>query len=213
MAARAAAAQFYLAQHGVGEAPAAARPGPRRRDPGADDGEGLRRHLLQRYKLGKMTAASLCTIAWHATRAGAKGVDDLASPPDSTNHAEFLRSAINARQAKTFYFAKVPLWDQEKEERCLFPFPMALPHEEFARLYPSSPGDYDVMAVEQWDLPLTYMEHQVYMDKGSLAVPLGYFSDAVPHTNRDSFIAYYWSNTLTGERHLICSLRIHAYDS
>jgi len=35
----------------------------------------------------------------------------------------------------------------------------------------------------------------------------GTFSDAVPHTKRDSFFAFYWSNILDGERILICALR------
>ena len=38
-------------------------------------------------------------------------------------------------------------------------------------------------------------------------MPAGFFSDAVPHTKKDSFIAFYWGTMLTPTRHLICVLR------
>eukprot|EP00969_Alexandrium_andersonii_P161011 7115508-Alexandrium_andersonii.AAC.1 len=40
-----------------------------------------------------------------------------------------------------------------------------------------------------------------------MAVPVGYFSDGAPHTKKDSFMAFYWSNVLTQKRHLITVLR------
>lgn len=57
-------------------------------------------------------------------------------------------------------------------------------------------------------LPHTYRAHPVTQSKGEdCSVALGYFSDAVPHTKRDSFFCFYWSNLLTHTRYLICVVR------
>ena len=52
-----------------------------------------------------------------------------------------------------------------------------------------------------------YSAHAVVRAKGDKAAPVGYLSDAVPHTKKNSFYAFDWSNTLSGERYLICVLR------
>eukprot|EP00959_Pyramimonas_sp_CCMP1952_P129839 2715433-Pyramimonas_sp.AAC.1 len=71
--------------------------------PNVDNGVGLRKHLLQLFKEGKLSATAVCSTSWHATNAGARGVSDLALHPDSTHHSDHLRRAINARAASSFY--------------------------------------------------------------------------------------------------------------
>ena len=208
MAGKAAAAMHELQESGLldFQVPQAKR--PRAAPTGNDGGAGLRRHLTDRYKHGKLTARSLSTIAWHACRAGATGIEDLALDPSSSNAATHVRRALGARAKSTFYWFDLPLWDHKEEERMLFSFPICLPHEEFASLYKLSPSDFHVEECEDvFDLPPQYYTHEVYRENLHMACPLGYFSDAVPHTKRDSFFAYYWSNSLTGKRHLICSVR------
>ena len=210
MAGKAAAAMEELLESGlIGvQEPQPKRPRAAPAENDNDGGAGLRRHLMDRYKHGKLTARSLCTIAWHATRAGAKGIEDLALDPSSSNAAAHVRRAVGARAKSTFYWFDLPLWDHKEEERLLFSFPICLPHEEFASLYKLSPSDFHVEECEDvFDLPPQYYTHEVYQEHQHMACPIGYFSDAVPHTNRDSFFAYYWSNSLTGKRHLICSVR------
>ena len=97
-------------------------------------GAGLRKYLIQQYKYGKMPAVTVCTIAHFATQAGALGVADLALEPSSQHHAEKLRRALEARSKDTFYIAPVPFMDHETSARKMFPFPICLPHEEFARV-------------------------------------------------------------------------------
>ena len=205
MAGRHAAALAFLEESLVATdcAPPAALQGA-----GRDDGAGLRKYLLQQYKVGKMSATAVAQIAWHATRAGAVGVADLAFDPQiSHKHAELLAQAISTRAAATFYDAGVPLWSHAEEYRFVSSFPMNLPHEEFARQHASNPTDFQIANQEDPQVPPTYFEHPVYKEKGAQACPVGYFSDAVPHTKRDSFFALYWSNCLTGTRYLICSVR------
>eukprot|EP00959_Pyramimonas_sp_CCMP1952_P366838 7683010-Pyramimonas_sp.AAC.1 len=40
------------------------------RDTNVDNGLGIRRHLLEQYKAGLMTATGVCVTAWHAQRGG-----------------------------------------------------------------------------------------------------------------------------------------------
>ena len=165
-------------------------------------------YLLKQYKAGKMPATGVAQLAWHATRAGAVGVADLAFDPQiSHKHAELLAKAIDTRAASTFYHAGVPLWSHAEERRFISTFPMNLPHEEFARQYASTPTEFHIAEQADPQVPPMYFEHPVYAQKGAQACPVGYFSDAVPHTKRDSFFAFYWSNCLTGTRYLICSVR------
>eukprot|EP00959_Pyramimonas_sp_CCMP1952_P199442 4171591-Pyramimonas_sp.AAC.1 len=48
-------------------------------------------------------------------------------------------------------------------------------------------------------LPPTFADHAVVRRHDRVA-PVGYFSDGVPHTRKDSFFAHYFTNILTGRR-------------
>ena len=172
-----------------------------------DLGKGLRTYLLREFRLGRMTSEQVCTLGWHATAAGATGVADLAVRPGLTRQAEHLRQVMNARARDTFYVARIPMWDHTEERRTFFEFPMDLPHEAFARQHGQDPAPFVLHPDQHEHLPPSFFEHEVYIANGDMTVPIGYFSDAVPHTKKDSFFAYYWSNLLDGERNLICSLR------
>ena len=177
---------------------------------GADGGLGLRLFLLDRYKRGLMPASTLASLCWHATRAGASNVADLACKPDSvTAAADHVRRAISARAKSTFYIAQVPMKSSgdEGEQRRLCEFPMNLPHDDFARQYKEAPDEFNIALHADTRVPPGYSRHPVVHAKGALACPVGLFSDGVPHTKRDSFIAWYWSNLLSTKRTLICAVR------
>ena len=157
--------------------------------------------------MGSMPSVSLCTLAWHSTRAGASGVEDLAMDPSQHHHAEHLRKALGARSLSSFYWGRVAIWDYQEEERKMIDFPINAPHDQFASAYLERPTDFQVAAHDDPQLSPLYFRHSVYQRVGHLAAPIGYFSDGVPHSKKDSFFAFYWSNGLTGQRFLICSLR------
>lgn len=81
-------------------------------------------------------------------------------------------------------------------ERRFEDFPFSLPHERFAEEFAKNPAAFEVH--EQ--LPRTYREHPITVAHGPQSKPLGLYSDGVPHTKRDSFLAYYWSSLSSGER-------------
>jgi hypothetical protein len=147
------------------------------------------------YPSGQMSAKTLCDIAWHADRAGASNVSDLAVNPSSVHQAEHLRNVLNTTSPSDFYFADVPMWNHTTQHRELRKYPMSLPHERFA----VECQNFDVCSYQRSDFPPRYWHHPVTLAKGhAKTVPIGYFSDGVPHTKKDSFLAFYWSNLLTG---------------
>ena len=172
-----------------------------------DNGTGLRAYLVKEFKYGNLPAIAVCSIAYHATRAGAVGVEDMAMDPESRHQAEHLRDALNARSSAAFFVGSVPMWDSRTEDRAFSPFPLSLPHEEFARVWAKHPWELDVANAEEDSLPATLYDHPAYHERGDGAVPVGLFSDAVPHTKKESFIVWYWSNLVTRQRRLICALR------
>ena len=141
-----------------------------------DGGRGLRKHLLSRYKKGKLTAQALCTTAYHAVRGGAQGIEDLALDPASHHHAEHLRMAIEARSLDQFYFADIPMHNHENESRELIPFPLSLPHEEFAREFALKPHEFMISEQTSPQLPPTWNSNIIVEENGADRVcPLGYF--------------------------------------
>ena len=137
----------------------AAPPQELQHDKGADEGIGLRSFLLDRYKRGKLPASTLSTLCWHATRAGAANVADLAcSPSQSEKHAaDHVRRAIAVRAKNTFYIAQAPMKCNEEAgvQRLLCEFPMNLPHVDFARQYKEAPDQFKVALHGDPPPPLT----------------------------------------------------------
>eukprot|EP00969_Alexandrium_andersonii_P374177 15485600-Alexandrium_andersonii.AAC.1 len=83
MAGRAAA--FHVGQ-GAASSSSPGPPTKSRLEP--DGGVGLRKYLLQQYHQGKLSAYALCTTAFHATKAGAANMEDLAMDPTGSHQAE-----------------------------------------------------------------------------------------------------------------------------
>ena len=86
----------------VGAAPDLVRPED-------DGGSGLRAYLLAQYKAGHLSAKAVCDLSWHSSNAGAQNVHDLALNPDDHHQADHLRDCIHARSADSFFFADVPM--------------------------------------------------------------------------------------------------------
>jgi hypothetical protein len=151
--------------------------------------DGLRAYLLTRYKSGSLSAKSVCDIAWYSRLAGAAGVDDLAYDPSTAgeHQAEFLRNLFLRIADCAFYRTRVPLWNQTEQIREFHDFPMSLPHERFAQEFEKNPADFCVSNFRNTELPPFFKEHVVTRAKGCLkTTPIGYFSDGVPHTKKDS---------------------------
>ena len=145
MAARAAAALRQIASVSAG-ADVLGYGCPLDPDPGdePDDGVGFRAFLISQYKSGAWPAKAVCVTAWHAMRAGAHGVSDLALDPSSTHHAEHLREALGERRNSQWFRAKIPMWNKVREAKEIIDFPMNLPHDRFSQLYLEDPNQFNI---------------------------------------------------------------------
>ena len=189
-------------------APAASagrRAGPS--DAGLDGGRGLRTYLLSQFQKGQLTAKDVCSISWHSMRAGAAGVGDLALDPSDTHHARHLRHALGMKARELSYVISVPMWCAHTDARVYKDFPLMLPHESFAQNYERQPDEFDVTTVPSDDLPPHYAGHPVTIARGTRSVPIGFYSDGVPHTKKDSMLCFYWNNVLSETRYLIATVR------
>eukprot|EP00959_Pyramimonas_sp_CCMP1952_P097617 2040297-Pyramimonas_sp.AAC.1 len=100
------------------------------------------------------------------------------------------------------------MWDKVQDVRVLRPFQINLPHDVLAREAELHPDEWDPTKHDHADFPSTLQMHPVFLDKGaSKTVPLGYYSDGVPYSKKDSFLTHYLSNHLSGKRHLLCTLK------
>ena len=92
--------------------------------------------LIDKWAAGRIGFVDLGTIAWLATRAGAKGVEHLSVKPGSTNAAKTLRLALGLPKMDDILFpARIPLWDSHLEARTIRTMSIKLPHEALARDY------------------------------------------------------------------------------
>ena len=170
-------------------------------------GNGLRKYLLSQYKAGHLNARQLASTCYWSTHGGCFGVADLALHPDIDHAAEHVRAALDVRSLESFYVVDMPVWDHENQVRTHVKFPFNLPHEQVAASFLEDPRQWDPINFDADALPPEFSDHSVVRDGDVRVFPVGYYSDAVPHTRSDSFIAYYLSNGLNARRFLLCSVR------
>ena len=82
--------------------------------PNANSSEkNFRIFCLHQWVIGRLSNKELCTLCWHATQAGASGVQDLALDPSrrGDNHARLIRSRLGLVAAHAqLYYVDVPLY-------------------------------------------------------------------------------------------------------
>ena len=65
-------------------------------------GKILRKNLINSFVCGKMPANSICELAWYITKAGGKGVEDLAYDPNTKcfrkNAAKYLQKSLGMHE-------------------------------------------------------------------------------------------------------------------
>ena len=172
-------------------------------------GRRFRTWLLEKYKYKGMTADDVCTAAYLSSGAGAVGVADLGVDPlaKGGNAARKITRALGWNPDR-LYWSKIPMWDKKSHKRVFLDFPMHPVHESFSSHCQRAPDDFRFEALpEGQNLADVYYGHPVTLAHGDKSFPIGFFSDALPHTKKDSVYCYYWSNIVTGKRHIICVLR------
>ena len=96
-------------------------------------GDELANVLLEMHYAGRMSAKTLCIVAWYAARAGAKGaIGNLALRPSSSS-GHFQRKVDRSQgvnlKAHGFYLVDTPGQRKWEMPRSIYPTPIRLPHE------------------------------------------------------------------------------------
>lgn len=177
-------------------------------------GRFLTAFLLSQHFAGKLSAKSLCIIAWWASRAGAKGsVADFALNPKSTG-GHFQRKVdtvcgVSLKKHK-FYEVSVPSHSRADYSRTSLPHPMRLPHEVVEELAQKTPDLAEKLrqARRSGSLPPAYETHSVVVQHPADAVvPLALFVDGVQFTRRANMVGFFLYDLLTSERRLLTVVR------
>ena len=105
--------------------------------PAEDDGKGLRRYLLDKFKRGEMTAKAVCDVAWFSHGAGASGVADLAYKPSGSHQAEHLMSILRDASGGSVLHRASPDVEPDRGDAGDARFPNEVAPRVFRRCLPS----------------------------------------------------------------------------
>ena len=176
----------------------------------AEAGKQLRTFLLEKYCLDGLPASTVATIAYWCTKAGGLGVQDLAvHPSQAVKHgSEHIKNAagkIYPEPNLTRVFT--PMYVKRETRRVEQDIPVYLPSQAFK--------DYvDDLAAQTWpNMPRLvgdigiYKNHpvvvQAELENNQITVrPIALYWDGVQYTNHDSFMGFYVTNILSGQKFL-----------
>jgi len=101
----------------------------------SDAGLQVRRYLLQRYVLGKLSAVGTCSVATLHTQSGGVGVEDLGLPLSrKRGHAAHLDGIIRGEaDLGKLYVAEVPGFSEKSCRRAKLEVEINLPSQAIAR--------------------------------------------------------------------------------
>jgi len=176
--------------------------------------EEFSKMLTEHYFAGKLSARSTCVIAYWAQRSGLRGpAVELAMPPTSAS-GHFQRHLDKALGLKAHdeKLCKIvmPCYSKhsacrDSREICVLP-----PHEVLYEEVQQQPSMRDMLQqkIDTKEWANVYANHRVVLDNpGEEVYPIALFVDGVPFTQRDSLLAFYSYNLLTGIKHLNAVLR------
>ena len=176
-------------------------------------GEQLAEFLFSMLWSGKMSAKTVCVIAWWATKAGAKGsIKDLAFRPSApTGHFQRKIDSVCGTDLKnhSFYMAEVPGHSKCDYSRTVHEVPVRLPHEVIDKEISEDPDLAKQLAIKVSDgsLPPSYHNHPVVSSSPDPVMPLAFFLDGVVFNKRSSMLAIYLYNTISCRRHMLAAFR------
>ena len=180
---------------------------------GGEAEEELLAFLLERQRVGKMSAKDICTISYWCGRAGLQEVGKLGMRPE-TSSGNFkrkvdgiLKKRLGSPGKKNGYLVPMPSFIRASGERGVHDLFCRPPHE----LVLEEVGQLDVaMALDDWKPPPNYYEHPVVQAmniKGKLVIPLALYLDGVQYGIRDSMLVVTVTNLLTLKKHVVLVIR------
>jgi hypothetical protein len=170
-------------------------------------------HLLLE---GKLSAKSLCTIAYFATAAGAQGViRQYAKDPGGQSgsfqrHIDSVMGVDLGRMRKSMYHISTPGLDKHDAGRSTHDMPVNCPHvcidAEFRRT-PDLEAQVIAKAAAN-EFPPSYYKHKVVREAGGRCVlPTVIYLDGISFTRNDSIWGIFIYSFLSRRRYLMSNIR------
>ena len=182
-----------------------------------DPGQELRRLLLDKFYMGELPASSVAEISHWVTKAGGRGVGDLALAPAQASrhgHEHIVLHAGNLYPESNLTFVQVPLFVKREGRRSTEAVPMVLPSTLFRdfvetkEVLDKSAANYDTLLK---GLPC-YEEHplvqQFRADGAEHSLrPVAIYWDGVQYSVHDSFTGFYVTDILSQQKFVSFLLR------
>ena len=173
----------------------------------------MRRYLVRRYCSGGLSAVDGASTAWHATKAGACGVDDLAVNPDHTSHGHASakwrrRLGLNDIEQGLFK-APVFIHDIKSGQRLEKQHSFILPSEHMTRaVRKHGRAPFMLSSWPENTITPDLLENSVVRAAGVENVAaLGLFLDAAPYSKKDSVYSWYMNILPHEKRYVLTSVR------
>lgn len=178
-------------------------------------GEDLRRYLLEKFCIEGMPGSEVATLAYHITRAGGQGLEDLALNATSAvknGHRHVKKHAGKIYPEVGLDFVKCPMYKKRDSQRVVEEVPIYLPSTAFQKYitqdmvdntaeFDKIVGDLDAY----WDHPLVKAAKAEGIKRH--VRPIALYWDGVVYTKKDSFFAFYVTDILSTQKFLSFLLR------
>lgn len=175
-------------------------------------GKALFDHLVELRRSGRLSAKEVCTLAFLAENAGAKGVSALAVRPEAAS-GDFQRRFDRATGFRTAtglcVDLEMPGYSSQKGTRVIHRIKAIPPHEALAAEVsqdPTAPAEFRE-SVRARSLPPSYFAHPLVVRNGPVMLPVALYMDGAPYQKRDSELGVVLINMATQTRHLIMVIR------
>ena len=181
-----------------------------------DCGRTCANYLIQLKDSGILRANHVCIIAYWASRAGAKMMEELSYPPgrQTGKYSRHYNKATGASLSSDndFYHLPVQGWNRADATVCEFELPVVPVQQVLQEEVDDTPDVAEVLAtaVTEGQMPPVYTSHPVVLSSpGEVVLPFALYLDGVSLTRTDGVIAFFVHLCLPGwkRRHLVASVR------
>jgi hypothetical protein len=165
---------------------------------------------------GELSAQLLTAIAYHATQAGAIGVEFLALDPKQRKHAaRHIAAALQVpggMQAQRIYCVQTPLYDKSSARRVVKDVPMRLPSEILDEIHRQTPSRVLAGLRGRSDFEFDgFLNHPIVIERGAARTcGITLYMDSTQCSVYETFISCYlnimWERG-EGSRELIFALQ------
>ena len=175
-------------------------------------GQQLVDHASNLYLMRSMSAQDFCVMMYWSSAAGVKEAEPYGYKPGAPpgHYQRHLRGAFPfLKDESRLYQMKVPCYNKSDFGRSTHGLYALPPHEVIDRVMSSDPTLRTRLdeLLASGGLPPVYSTNPVTEQSESPVVPVSLFIDGVPYSNTDSVIGFWAINEVSGERHLLITLR------